>query len=342
MERLPKRVQEALDKLEPRVQKAFLDAVKGVTKAVDIQAVVRALERGDIEAAIRAFRFEVTLFGPVDRALEEAYRAGGIAALATLPLLRDPFDGGRIVLGFNGRNPRAENWAREMSSRLIVGDIVEDQKQAIREALYRGVEAGKNPRQTALDIAGRISPVTGRREGGLIGLSRVQMQWVANARKELESGDYAAFMGRTLRNKTTDRTLVRLSRQGIPLTNAQIERIIQNYNRNLLRYRAQIISRTETLNAYRAGTREGFQQLVDSGGVRNDQIRRIWSATGDLRTRASHWGMNKQELRGLDTPWNVEGSLMLYPGDQSLGALGQHTINCRCWEQIRIDYDPIP
>jgi hypothetical protein len=38
--------------------------------------------------------------------------------------------------------------------------------------------------------------------------------------------------------------------------------------------------------------------------------------------------MNGDRVRGLKEPWRVGGSLMLYPGDTSLGASGGETINC--------------
>lgn len=336
--RLPKAVRDALAKLEPQVQRAFLEAIGDITKAADLQAVIRALEVGDVEAAVRAMRFEATLFGAVDRSLEEAYRAGGIAAIGSLPVIRDPFDGGRIALGFDGRHPRAERWARDMSSRLIV-EIVEDQRNMARDVIRQGLEAGRGPRSTALDIVGRVNKTTKRREGGLIGLTSNQAQWVKRAEDQLRDGDYSGYLGRDLRNKQFDKLIARAERDGRALTEAEIGKISTAYRNNILRYRGETIARTETITAYRAGNQEGFRQLVDTGAVRDDQIVRTWGATGDLRTRVSHNFMNGVSVRGLDTPWNVSGSLMMYPGDTSLGAAAEHTINCRCYETIRINYD---
>jgi hypothetical protein len=336
--RLPKAVRDALAKLEPQVQRAFLEAIGDITRVIDLQSVVRALEAGDIEAAVKAMRFEASLFGAVDRSLEEAYRAGGIAAIGSLPVIRDPFDGGRIALGFDGRHPRAERWARDMSSRLIV-EIVEDQRNMARDVIRQGLEAGRGPRATALDIVGRVNKTTKRREGGLIGLTSNQAQWVKNAEDQLRAGDYSGYLGRDLRNKQFDNLVAKAARDGRPLTGAEIEKVSGAYRSNILRYRGETIARTETITAYRAGNREGFQQLVDTGAVRDDQIVRVWGATGDKRTRDSHGFMNGDRVRGLKEPWRVGGSLMLYPGDTSLGASGGQTINCRCWEQIRIEYD---
>ena len=179
--RLPKEIRDALAKLEPKVAKAFLDAIGTIRKAADPAAIARLIEQGDIEGAIKAMRFEASLFGPLDRALEEAYRNGGDAILAALPVIRDPYLGTRLVIGFDGRHPRAEKWARDMSSNLIV-EIINEQADMARDVIRQGIVNGKNPRATALEIVGRVNTTTGQREGGFIGLTRQQVGWVQSAR----------------------------------------------------------------------------------------------------------------------------------------------------------------
>jgi hypothetical protein len=349
VDRLPKSIREALAKLEPKVRKAFLDAIGDIRKAADPAAIARMIERGDIEAAIRAMRFEPGLFGPLDRALEEAYRSGAIAALAELPRIRDPYDGGQVVIGFNGRHPRAEVWAKEIAGGLIT-EIVEGQRETARGIIQQGIVAGVNPKATALELVGRINKRTGQREGGIIGLTgRIdpatgkwtgQVGWSNDARAQLEAGDYSAYRSRKLRNKAMDRIIAKAERTGKPLTTAEIDKIIGAYRNNILRYRGEVIARTESITALRAGAHEGFLQLVDSGAVRDDQIVRRWRATGDDRTRHTHMAMNDTTLRGMKTPWLVGGSsLMMYPGDTSLGAAIETTVSCRCYQEFRINYD---
>ncbi|MGL5737221.1 MAG: hypothetical protein ACRCYS_20375 [Beijerinckiaceae bacterium] len=346
--RLPKEIREALAKLEPKVARAFLDAIGTIRKAADPGAIAKLIDVGDIEGAIRAMRFEASLFGPLDRALEEAYRNGGDAILAALHVVRDPYLGTRLVIGFDGRHPRAEKWARDMSSNLIV-EIIKEQADMARDVIRQGIVNGVNPRETALEIVGRVNRTTGQREGGFVGLTgrldpatgkfTGQVGWVQSAREQLEGGDYAGYMRRKLRNGTFDRTIAKAERDGKPLTKSQIDKIIRGYERKVLKYRGDNIARTETITALRAGRQEGFQQLVDSGAVSDRQIVRRWRATGDARTRDSHLHMNDLTLTGLKTPWNVAGSLMMYPGDVSLGADAGQTVNCRCFEEYRINYD---
>lgn len=336
--RLPKAIRDALAKLEPKVRDAFLKAIGDIRKAADPKLIARMIDAGDIEGAVKAMRFEPTLFGPLDRALEEAYREGGMGILAALPVLRDPNDGGRVVIGFDGRHPRAEQWARDMSSRLIA-ETIADQQMMARDVIRDAIIAGRGPASTALDLVGRINKTTGRREGGFIGLTSGQVKWAQDAEAQLKAGDYSGYRSRSLRNKQFDKLIARAEREGRSLTTAEIEKITGAYRNNILRYRGEMIARTESITALRAGRREGFEQLVESGAVRDDQIKRTWSATGDVRTRASHMHMNGTVIMGLKTPWNVSGSMMMYPGDVSLGAAAEEVINCRCFEEYRIQYD---
>ncbi|KAG1081504.1 hypothetical protein G6F40_015466 [Rhizopus arrhizus] len=61
------------------------------------------------------------------------------------------------------RNRGVESWLQTNSSRLITG-VVEDQRQLVRQHLVRGMATGTNPRQTALELVGRVGE-TGRRSG---------------------------------------------------------------------------------------------------------------------------------------------------------------------------------
>lgn len=87
----PSEVQAILDALEPEVRKAFLDAIGRITSQAQLQTVVGHIQNGNIEAAIAALRVDPVFFQPLDRALSDAYYRGGVAALAALPKIPDPF-----------------------------------------------------------------------------------------------------------------------------------------------------------------------------------------------------------------------------------------------------------
>jgi hypothetical protein len=206
----------------------------------------------------------------------------------------------------------------------------------VRAVLVNGLERGYNPRKTALDLVGRMNMATGRREGGLIGLTTRQAEWVSNAGTELDALDRSYF-NRILRDKRYDSMVSKAMRNGKPLSAADRGMILGRYSDRMLKYRADTIARTETITALRAGQREGYDQLIDSGRVQDHQIERTWDATGDDRTRPDHMAMNGQTVAGMATPFIApDGSQLMYPGDTSLGASDEQVIQCRCIEAVSI------
>jgi len=200
-----------------------------------------------------------------------------------------------------------------------------------------GLEAGRNPRETALEITGRINKVTGRREGGILGLTSGQTDAVIRARAELQDLD-ANYFTRKRRDARFDGLVKKAIKSGKPLSRGDIDRITGRYKDRLLNYRGEVIARTETLASLNAGRVEGFAQLVDSGKVRADQVTKVWRSTGDGRTRDSHQAMNGQTVR-LNAPFTTpEGFKMLHPHDNSLGAPASETIQCRCFMEFKVDY----
>lgn len=189
----------------------------------------------------------------------------------------------------------------------------------------------------ALDVVGRINRATQRREGGIIGLTSQQASYVSNARAQLETLD-AGYFDRKLRDKRFDRVVQRSIRDGKALSRADIDRITGRYADRLLAHRGEVLARTESIAALHAGQFEAARQLVDSGKVRADQITKVWDATGDARTRASHMAMDGQAV-GLNEPFITPGGYrMMHPHDASLGAPADEIIQCRCFMAIRVKY----
>jgi hypothetical protein len=230
---------------------------------------------------------------------------------------------------------------REHSSDLIEG-IVEDTREAIRAAVEAGAAEGRNPRATALDITGRINRATGRREGGILGLSSPQTDAVIRARQELLSGDPAQlrnYLTRARRDKRFDRQVLKAIKDGKPLPIGEVDRITGRYKDRLLQLRGEMIARNETLAGMNAGKEEGIRQLIDSGKVPRSAVKKRWRATGDDRTRDSHMALNDVEV-GIDQPFvsPLTGAQMMHPHDVSRGAPASEIIGCRCFYEIKIDY----
>lgn len=261
--------------------------------------------------------------------------------MAAMPRVNDPFSGARLELRFDGRNERAERYLREHSSTLVT-EIIADQREAVREVARAGMEAGNNPRTTALEIVGRVNKVTGKREGGILGLTSQQAGFVRNARAQLLSGDPAemrAYLERGRRDKRFDRTVMKAIREGKPVSAADVEKITQRYSASLLRMRGEVIGRTEALTSLGAAQYESALQLIESGAVQASQVKFRWASAADGRVRDSHASLNGQEVQvGQPFISPLTGARMRYPGDTELGAPASDTIQCRCNVSQVIDY----
>lgn len=188
-----------------------------------------------------------------------------------------------------------------------------------------------------MDITGRINRATGRREGGILGLTSGQTDAVIRARRELENLD-SNYFTRKRRDARFDGLVRKAIKAGKPLSQADIDRVTGRYKDRLLKYRGEVIARTETLAALQSGKVEGIQQLIDAGKLRADQVTKRWRATGDARTRDSHAAMNDQRV-GFNAAFvTPSGFHMAHPHDSSLGAPASETIQCRCLMEFKIDY----
>lgn len=102
------------------------------------------------------------------------------------------------------------------------------------------------------------------------------------------------------------------------------------------RWRAENISRTETISAANAGTREGAMSAVDELGI---EMKRFWISTFDGRVREAHdtslpQNAHLAEPRAMEEPYIVDGEALQFPGDPS-GSPG-NVIQCRCVEGYQV------
>jgi Phage Mu protein F like protein len=325
-------LEELISHWEPRLQQAFLDAIYKARGGAHVDQIVRMIERGDIDNAIRAAGLNPTAFRPFDLALAQAFEAGGEATAVAIPAIIAA-DGLRTIFQFAIRNPAAEDWLANHSSNAIV-QILSDQRDMIRAVLADAMTKGLNPRTVALDIVGRINPLTGRREGGLIGLTRSQAQWVLNYEQELRNNPAAAF-DRLLRDKRFDPIVRRAIDSGNPIPGASIDNMVRTYRNRALRMRAEAIGRTEAMQALHGAQEQSVNQAIESGINRKD-VRFTWRTSRDKRVRDLHRPMDGETVAYGEPFLDGNGNQLRYPGDPAAPA--ETTINCRCWREVRIDF----
>lgn len=329
-------IDDLLNRYDPIIAQAFRQAVEDVRGSADLQRLIAALAAGDLNAALNALHLEASAYGPLAEAIRQAYGEAGTASAA----IANGQTPAGVVIRFNIRNPRAETWLRDHSSQAVTR-IVEDQRNAIRAALQAGMERGVNPRTAALDIVGRVNRATGKREGGIIGLTSTQEAAARAARDELASGDAALlrnYLTRERRDRRFDRSVASAIREGRPVPAAIVASATDRYRARLLQLRGETIGRVEAMTALQHSKREAFQQAIDAGQINAADVRKAWRSAGDLRVRHTHRSLNGDSV-GFNEPFvSPSGARLLHPMDTSLGAGMSEIANCRCDCDYRIDF----
>lgn len=334
MPNIPRKQLDAIQAQQQRIMlQTFNAIIADIRDQVVLSEVVRALEVGDVDAVIRLLGIDAPTWAPMEDAIRTAYREGGVTGASQLG--RVPVAAGTVAARFDMRAPAAERWIASHSSQLIT-EIVTEQREVVRAVLTEGLAAGRAPRSTALEIIGRVDPVTNRRTGGVIGLTRNQQGWISNARRELSELD-PAYFGRALRDKRLDGMVRRAIESGNPLSADEIDRAITRMQDKALKYRGDVIARTESINALREGQAQAIAQAVESSEIDVRDASKVWDASGDAKTRETHALADGQRVP-VDQPFIVGGYQLMHPGDSSMGAPASETIQCRCRASYQIDY----
>lgn len=317
----------------PQVQELFIQAMENIVDRAVIEEMVEAIENNDVEALYAASGFTPVVLNTVVNQIERIYEEAANITIGAWPK--------RLRAVFNIRNPKVEEQLSEYSSNFIT-NISDEIRANIRTTLTDGQARGINPRETALNIVGRINPATKKREGGVIGLSANQVRWVSNARMYLENLDKRYFtLG--LRDKRFDSLVQNAINSGRKLTKDEISRLITAYENKALRFRGNAISRTETMQAINRGEYAAIVQNIEEGFISENQVTKWWDDTHDGRTRLTHLALGNTYGRKNPIPFNepfvtMTGQQLLYPGDRSLGADLREIVNCRCKAQYNIDF----
>jgi F like protein len=316
------RLDQLIDAWDPILKKAFLDSIFALRATAHYDQIVRMLEADDLDGAIRAVGLDPVAFRPFDRAIANAFEAGGNATANLVPVLRGA-DGFRTIFQFNVRNPAAEDWLAERSSTQVT-DILDDQRVMIRNYLRAGMEAGNNPRTTALDLVGRIGP-SGRREGGVIGLASSQEQWLRNYSEALASD-----------NPVDALSVRRAAEAGEDIPAELRGSMIDAYEGRALRYRAETIARSESITALHEAQQQSMEQAIESGAISADTVTFIWRTAGDNRVRDAHESMDGQTVAMGEMFVDGDGNELEFPGDPN--APPETVVGCRCWREPSIDF----
>lgn len=324
----------------PEVRRIFLEVMQDIVDSAILNEMIAAIEANDPERLFQATGFTPAALNPILDAVEQIYRDGAETTVAGWPS-RIRTATGLVIFRFDMRNPRVEQDLKTVSSKLIM-ELTEDIRQNVRNALQQGMIEGANPRATALNIVGRIDPVTKKRTGGIVGLTEKQGHWVRNTERYLKQLD-PKYFNLKLRDKRFDSIVKKAIEEKKPLSDADVSRLTTAYKNKALKYRGDNIARTETIQSLNRGEYMANKQLVEEGLVSRDAVTKEWDDTGDRKTRSTHLSMGKTYGKGkgigLDEPFvSPSGAKLMFPGDSSLGAGADEISHCRCKMRIRVNW----
>ncbi|MDD5366917.1 MAG: hypothetical protein PHR30_16390 [Gallionellaceae bacterium] len=140
-------VNRALDRLvariEPKLRRAFRTAVLQLQASIPLDAIERAIARGDVtpEILVRLATFPERL-KPVGAVIAQGFEQAGLSEAGHVGRLLD------VAASFNSANPRAVTWAATESGQLI-RQIDEGTRQAVQEVIARSFTEALPPRETA-------------------------------------------------------------------------------------------------------------------------------------------------------------------------------------------------
>lgn len=325
------RIERLLKAWEPRIKAAFLESVRLVRDQISVPELVKMLRVGDVEGALRVVGIEGARFRPLQAAIEAFFEAAGIDA--TVGVNKGPHVGLAI---FDVRSPRADGWIRTHATQLVT-QITDDQRQMIRQALYPlqsggdQLLTGDTPQKLALDLVGRVSSVTRRREGGIIGLNAEQAKWAASYEQGLEGVPGADALTRKLRDRRFDRTVAKAIRDGQPIPEATRAAMVAAYRNRALRLRAETIALNEASEVAHEAQVEAWRQAVGRGAVQESAVKRFWITAGDDHVRRTHREVPSLNAAGvgLEQPFQTYKGPVMQPG-------WRFDAGCRCRVRVRV------
>lgn len=299
--------------LSAKTEKALYETLLTVWKSVKQVHTLKEIEQVYLTGGIPGLMSLLDNLDPVLAAnmspiLNTAMIESGRAVIAILPAAAITTPAWLPSLSLS-----ASRVAMEYEYNLI-RDISTTTKDAVRASVTEAVATGKPPAAIA------------RQFRSTIGITEGQQKWVSNYRRALEEGSQTA-LDYKLRDARYDASV----RNGT-LTQDKIDTMVERYEQRLIKYRSEVIARTEGMRAIDIGQEESVRQGVEAGHI-DPELEKGWVTTQDQRERPWHDELHKKWVKFNEPFVNSHGSLM-YPRDPNASA--SNTVQCRCRRRFRL------
>ena len=275
------------DRFAPAMRRVVLEAIQGSRRRLSLDSFTARWSQGP-EAIFNALpwrQLELDWFDGWRAALLPTVQAAMRAQLMNLRIEKASEPVSQLGFSLDLTNPRAIRWAEEHAAELVV-QLSEETKANLRRTIADMYIKGVSPRE-AMRVIQRQLGLSARDGRALDGL-RHRLE-VENAKRIVEN------------------------RKPLPVDRLDGE--IDRYANRLLRHRAEVVVRTESIRASAEGQQELWTQAREQGYLQPADTRRAWLITPDERLceicapLAAH-----NRLVGLEEPFLAgDGSLVMTP-----------------------------
>jgi hypothetical protein len=298
-----------LEALVQRVQPTFRARFLAVIRSIKDQ---RSLE--EISALLLAGQVDEALLTAEVAALRLSNLFNSVVILSGSETAASIGGNLNILVEFDHVNQHALSAMTRNRLRMVT-EFMAEQREATRAALIDGIQRGANPIEQA------------RAFRDSIGLTRYQQEIVNNYRRNLNELSPRA-LDRELRDRRFDRTVNRAIRDGVPLRQDQIDNMVSRYTDRWVKYRSEVIARTESLRSVHLGNDEMYRQAIADGHLSQGDLIRTWDTSKLGNVRDSHKAMEGQQ-RGIGEMFSSGlGNALEFPGDDR--APVEDTAQCVC------------
>jgi len=312
------RIEELLADQEKAIRDAFRDFISAMNSQAVTDAIAAKLENRDVAGAMAIVESYIARLGNVIPAI--AATVGAFTANELAEIVSHSVPDIVHAISFDPSFPRAAEIVQAHRAQFV-SYFTDQQRRATSQALARSFREGTHAISTA------------RAFRDSIGLTPDQEQWVANYRASLVNRNRTA-LARDLRDRRFDGRVQAAIDNNRPLTDKQIDTMVDRYRKNALQMRAETIARTEGGQATSEAREEAKTQMIEQTGIDPERVEEMWNATRDTHTRDWHASMNGQ-LRPIGVPFTDGlGNKLRYPHDPQ--APLNTRINCRCTKTFSI------
>lgn len=320
----------------PLMRDAYLTSIDNIVSNIELGELESLIGKGDIEGAYRSLHIDDIAFRPYDVSFSDTIEHSASLETLAMPATQDA-NGHKIVLRYDFRNIESARWTQEYLAGFI-SSITDEQRMMVKEFIQDGLNRGADKRSIALGIAGRIDPESRSREGGIIGLSGVQKDYVLNAHRELVSGTLdgsSSYLSRSLRDRRFDSVVKNTASVGGRLPDEVADKLTRSYANRLLRFRAGLIAKVESSVAINQGRIDAYGQAIRRGAFTSSQVEKTWRSQRDKSVRYSHKVLDHQSIALFDKFRSPTGALLSFPCDPMAPA--DERVACRCRLFIRVN-----